>query len=426
MKLKPDEQEMLEGKQGHAVQRAMELLVKYGDALGAETFCDTRNVCGTMSNTTPFLNKILGDFKSYDHMMSELNFDCNDVYDIPTVRCFSCQLEHGLDPDTYEIQGISREKFEINAKDEAVEKKMHVNLICTCARYREGNVPVFGEHCAWMESSAVVYINSVIGARTNCEGRESAAASMLTGKTPYWGLHMPENRLGDYLVNVDYPVESVRDWGLLGYYGGWVAGEKIPVFNNIASRPVLEHFKHCGAAGASSGGTEMYHVVGRTPEARTLEEAFGSKKPVETVRFGLEEARKMYERLNSTAKSDEVDFVMLGCPHYSLKQLWQVATKLEGKKIKDSVAMWIFIPRALKEVADRNGYTKRIEDAGAVLMADTCPALGRLLPKGATHMATDSVKQGHYVPAIFGIGSSFGSMDDCIDAAVTGRWRGEF
>ena len=88
--------------------------------------------------------------------------------------------------------------------------------------------------------------------------------------------------------------------------------------------------------------------------------------------------------------------------------------------------MWIFIPRALKEVADRNGYTKIIEDAGAVLMADTCPALGRLMPKGATHMATDSVKQGHYIPAILGLQSSFGSMDDCIEAAVTGRWKGEF
>ena len=426
MRLKQDEIEMLEGKQGHAVQRAMELLVKYGEALGAEEFCDTANVCGTMSNTTPFLNKILSDFKSYDHMMSELNFDCSDVYDIPEVRCFSCQLEHGLDPDTYQIQGISQSKYEINAKDEEVEKRMNVNLICTCAPYLTGNVPVFGEHCAWMESSAVVYINSVIGARTNCEGRESAAASMLTGKTPYWGLHVPENRLGDYQINVEYPVESVRDWGLLGYYGGWAAGEKIPVFNGIQEQPLLEHYKHCGAAGASSGGTEMFHVVGRTPEARTMQEAFGGRKPKEVFTFGRSEARQMYDRLNSTAKSDEVDFVMLGCPHYSLKQLWQAAMKLRGKKVKDSVAMWIFIPRALKEVSDRNGYTKIIEDAGAVLMADTRPALGRLMPQGATHMATDSVKQGHYIPAILGLQSSFGSVDDCIEAAVSGRWKGEF
>ncbi len=90
------------------------------------------------------------------------------------------------------------------------------------------------------------------------------------------------------------------------------------------------------------------------------------------------------------------------------------------------MALWIFIPRALKEVADRNGYSKMLRDAGAVLMADTCPALGRLKPKGATHMATDSVKQGHYIPAILGLESSFGSMDDCIQAAITGKWRGEF
>ncbi len=426
MKLQRDELEMLDGKHGLAVQRAMELLVKYGDALGAERFCNTNNVCGTMSNTTPFLNRVLKDFENFDHMMSELNYNCRDVYNIPKVRIFSCQLEHGLDPDTYQIQGISQDKFDINAMDEDAERRMNVNLLCTCAPYLVGNVPVFGEHCAWMESSAVVYINSVIGARTNCEGRESSSASMLTGKTPYWGLHMPENRRGDYQINVTAPMDSVRNWGLLGYYGGWVAGEKIPVFNGIDFKPTLDHFKHCGAAGASSGGTEMYHVVGHTPEGRTLEEAFGGKKPIETVPFGLEEARAMYDRLNSTATSDDVDFVMLGCPHYSLKQLWEVATKLEGKKVHENVALWIFIPRALKEVADRNGYSKMLRDAGAVLMADTCPALGRLKPKGATHMATDSVKQGHYIPAILGLESSFGSMDDCIQAAITGKWRGEF
>jgi len=426
MKLKRDELEMLDGKKGLAVQRAMELLVKYGDALGAEVFCDTRNVCGTMSNTTPFLNKILDNFNNFDHMMSELNFDCSDVYNIPKVNIFSCQLEHGLDPDTWEIQGVSKSKFDINAQDEDVERKMNVNLMCTCTPYLVGNVPVFGEHCAWMESSAVVYINSVIGARTNCEGRESSSASMLTGKTPYWGLHCPENRLGEYLVNVDFNLESVRDWGLLGYYGGMIAGEKIPVFNNIAAKPTLDHHKHCGAAGASSGGTELYHAVGHTPEARTLAEAFGSKKPIETVTFGLKEAKEMYNILNSTAKGNDVDFVMLGCPHYSVKQLWEVATKLEGKKINDNVRMWIFIPRALREIADRNGYTRMIEDAGAVLMADTCPALGRIMPPNAKRMATDSVKQCHYIPAILNIESCFGTTDDCINAALTGKWEGQF
>ena len=425
MKLKKDEIAMLEGKSGLAVQRAMEFLVQYAEALGAEEFVDVHNVCGTLSNTTPFLDTLMGDFDGIEHLMSELNYNCRDVKEVPRVNVFSSQLQHGLDPDVWEKQYVSREKFEINAKDEELKRKMNVNLICTCTPYLAGNLPVFGEHCAWMESSAVAYINGVMGARTNCEGRESSNCSMLTGKTPYWGLHLPENRLGDYLIDVQFPVENVRDWGLLGYFGGRMVGEKIPVFDNIKSRPIMESYKHAAAGGASSGGVEMFHVIGRTPEARTFEEAFGGKKPLERIVLDEKGMRECYDLLN-TAKSDKVDFVMLGCPHYSLRQIWETALMLEGKKIHENVEMWIFIPRVLKEVADRNGYTKMIEDSGALLMADTCPALGRMKPPNAKVIATDSVKQTHYIPGIFGAESFFGSAEECVRAAITGRWEGKF
>ncbi|MDR2869995.1 MAG: aconitase X catalytic domain-containing protein [Deferribacteraceae bacterium] len=425
MKLKQDEIEMLEGKRGLPVQRAMEFLVKYGDVLGAEEMVDTQNICGTINNTTPFLDTLIDKFESFEHLVSELNYNCDDVREIPRVSAFSCQLEHGLDPDVWEKQYIKKSKFDINEKDEAISRRMNLNLICTCSPYLVGNLPVFGEHCVWMESSAVAYINTAIGARTNCEGRESSACSMLTGKTPYWGLHLPENRYGHYLVDVQYHIESVRDWGLLGYYGGMIAGEKIPVFNGIKSKPTMESYKHAGAAGASSGGTEMMHVVGLTPEARTLQEAFGSKKPEQNFVLDRAEMERTYNLLN-TATNPNVDFVMLGCPHYSLRQLWETAMLLEGKKISPNLEMWVFIPRALKEVADRNGYTKIIEASGALLMADTCPALARAKPPTAKVIATDSAKQSHYMPGIFGAESYFGSTEDCVKAAITGKWEGRF
>ena len=425
MKLKKDELEMLDGKNGLAVQRAMEFVVKYGEVLGAEELIDTQNICGTMSNTTPFLNTLMNDFENFEHLMSELNYNCNDVREIPRVRAFSCQLQHGLDPECWEKQCQTREKFEINAKDEELSRKMNLNLICTCTPYFVGNLPVFGEICVWMESSAVAYINTAIGARTNCEGRESSNCSMLTGKTPYWGLLKPENRYGHYHVDVEYPIESVRDWGLLGYFGGKIAGEKIPVFNGIQKKPYMECFKHAGAAGASSGGTEMMHVVGHTPEARTLEEAFGPKKPIEKMILGRKEMLDCYERLNS-AKDSKVDFVMLGCPHYSMRQIWEVAMMLEGKKINPNLELWIFVPRALREVANRQGYTKMIQDSGAVIMSDTCPAMGRVKPANVKVIATDSAKQAHYMPGIFGAGSCFGSTQDCVNAAISGKWEGKF
>ena len=116
---------------------------------------------------------------------------------------------------------------------------------------------------------------------------------------------------------------------------------------------------------------------------------------------------------------------MLGCPHYSMDQLWHLCALLEGKRIKDGSALWVFVPQALKNVAERNGFKKIIEDAGAVLMRDTCPALGQFKPMGATVMATDSAKQAHYLPNFTGIQAWFGSTEDCVNAAITGRWKGK-
>jgi len=275
-----------------------------------------------------------------------------------------------------------------------------------------------------MESSAVVYCNSVLGCRTNTEGAESSAAAMLVGKIPNWGFHRDENRLGTHLVKVEYNVESVMDWGLLGYYIGEIVGEEVPVIQGIKHTPNIGRLKHFGAAAASSGGIELYHILGITPDAPTLEAAFGGRKPRETLKFGKAERKIACDNLNS-ASDPNVDFVMLGCPHYTLEQLYEAAKLLDGKRISSNVSLWIFTPRALKAIADYEGLTAIIEKSGAVLMSDTCPCICRKAPKGARVAATDSGKQTHYIPAILGIPAYFGSQEDCIQAAVTGWWRGE-
>ena len=152
---------------------------------------------------------------------------------------------------------------------EAFAARHDVSILKTCTPYLAGNVPAKGEHCAWMESSAVIYANSVLGARTNTEGRESTSAAMLTGKIPDWGLHRDEHRLGTHRVDVRVPVESVMDWGMLGYYVGDVVQEHIPVVVGSFAVPEIVRLKHFGAAASSSGGVEMYHIVGVTPEAES-------------------------------------------------------------------------------------------------------------------------------------------------------------
>ena len=418
MRLEDDEKAMLDGKEGPAVRKAMELLVRYGEALGAERMVDTNNVGGVCGGFGPATRAL-----SEEEFFCEFGLDSREVVEIPRVKAFSCHFEQSMDPAHWEIQGVSSEAFEANRKSRAFAARIGLQLINTCAPYLAGNVPVKGEHCAWMESSAVVYCNSVIGARTNTEGRESSTASMLTGKTPYWGYHLDENRLGTHLVDVEFDGRSVMDWGLLGYYVGEVVQEHVPVLRGIRHTPDLARLKHFGAAAASSGGVEMYHILGITPEAGSPGEAFGSRKPARGLSFGPAERRMAYEMLNGSNTDSDVDFVMLGCPHYSIDQVWNAASLLDGKKVKAN--LWIFVPSAIKELADRNGYTETIARAGGHLMTDTCPCLGRVYPKGTRIAAVDSAKQAHYLPAILGFPTWFGSQEDCIRAAISGKWEGE-
>ena len=425
MKLTPAEQAMLEGRQGKAVQKAMDLLVRYGEALGAERLVDTNNVCGTVGASTPFLREY-GAKHGLDAVFSEFSLDSAEVVEIPPVKVYSSHLQQGLDPEHAEEQGISPEVVKVYRQGEAYTARLGVQPLNTCAPYTVGNVPTKGEHCAWMESSAVIYINSVLGARTNAEGRESVGAAMLTGKIPYWGYHLDEARLGTHLVEVEVEVDSTADWGLLGYYVGEVVQDRVPVLAGIRKVPNLPRLKHFGAAAASSGGVEMYHLVGITPEAATLDMALGGRKRVESFKVGRAELRKAYAAVNSTAKSRDVDFIMLGCPHYTIEQIWEACRLLEGRRVHGNTSLWIFTPRATKQLADQNGYTKIITDAGGYLMTDTCSAMGRLLPRGAKVAAVDSAKQAHYLPAIMGVECWFGSTEECIDAAVSGKWNSRF
>lgn len=425
MKLTNDEQSMLEGKEGIARQKAMELLVKYGEALGAERFVDTNNVCGVVAGSSPFVRQFAAKVRNMDAVFSEFNLDCDEVVEIPTVKSFTCSLIQGMDPAYWEIQGVVQDAYEFMMSKEKFCARIGIHLMNTCAPYLIGNIPVKGEHCAWMESSAVVLCNSVFGARTNTEGCESTGAAMLTGKIPYWGYHLPENRLGTHLLEVEFDVKTVMDWGVLGYYVGEMAQDRIPVMKGIRYIPNFSSLKHFGAAAASAGGVEMFHIEGITPEANSLEEAFGKRKPVDTLKFGDVEKHETYYKLISSAKDRNVDFVVLGCPHYSIEQLWQICKLLENKYVHTNTNLWIFVPKAIKNIADRNGYTEIISNAGAIIMTDTCPALGQVSPKGVKVVATDSAKQAHYLPAVMGFQTWFGSQEDCIEAAISGQWRGE-
>jgi predicted aconitase len=421
MRLTDLEKAMLDGADGRAKARAMELLVRYGEALGAERLVETNNVAGAFNASTPSISPIAE--KGFDKVYSELNLDSDETVEIPRMAVSTCQLITGIDNDNWQIQGVDPKLAELQKQSEKFLGARGVNLMATCTPYQVGNVPVKGEHCAWMESSAVIYCNSVLGARTNVEGKESTGAAALTGRIPYWGYHLDENRFGTHLVELDIEVDDMMDWGLLGYFIGFAVEEDIPVLKRVSHQPNLVKLKHFGAAAASSGGVEMYHIPGVTPEAPSLDAAFGPRKPVATFRYGEKERRDTYERIQS-ATDRKVDFIMLGCPHNSIEQVELIAHLLAGKKIHSDVQLWVHTPRAIRQVADRSGYCEVIREAGGVVMSDTCPAISRRLPPGVRVIATDSAKQAHYLPAIAKVQGWFGSVRQCVDAAITGEWRG--
>ncbi|MFG1923274.1 aconitase X [Cryptosporangium sp. NPDC048952] len=414
MRLSDADQRMLDGADGEAVRAAMDLLVRYGDLMGAERLIDTDNVCGA-NIFGPRHSRVLGTTDP-SRLFSRFSLDLTSPVEVPAFRAHSCQLIGPRDRENWELQGLSAADAAAMDSSERYLAEKGVDLFNTCTPYQVGNVPQFGEHCAWMESSAVVYINSVLGARTNTEGRESSAASMLTGRTPYCGFHLDERRRATHAIDVRIPVVTTEDWNVFGYWVGSVVEDAVPVLRGDGLRPTLPQLKQFGAAAASSGDVEMYHLPGATPEAESLGGGF-----IDAVSVYDEEARRdTVASLCRTATDRDVDFVMIGCPHASLEQVHEVARLLEGRRV--SSTLWVFTPSLLRSRAAADGTLAVIEAAGARVLADTCPAIGQFLPPSTKVFATDSAKQVHYLPAIAGVQGWFGSVEDCVRAAITGRW----
>jgi len=421
VKLARDEKEMLDGIHGRARQRAMEILVRYAEALGAKRFVETNNV-HLLIGFHPYPEVVT--IRDGDELASKFLLDTDEKIVVDYVKAFNTTHIFTIDLERWELMGAPQSLHELMEEIKKYCIRTGISITATCTPYQVGNVPTRGEHCAWTESSAVPFCNAVLGARTNTEAAHSAFPIALTGKVPLSGFHLDENRLGALLIDADIDLNSVMDWYLLGYYAGEKSQLKVPVINlKHKIVPDISMLKGFNAAGASSGGIMMYHIVGVTPEASTLEEAFGGNKAKETLIYGQSERIKTYEKLNS-ANDPHVDLVNIGCPHYSLDQLREVARLLDGKRVHENVTLWIWTAHQLKAIADRNRYTDIILRAGGQLMTDSCPLNNNLFPAGTKVVATDSAKHAHYAPAIAGLEVWFGSMKECIEAAITGIWRG--
>jgi len=278
------------------------------------------------------------------------------------------------------------------------------------------NIPLYDEIVAFSESSATPYVNSVIGARTNREAAQSALAAGVIGKTPEYGLLFKENRKGTHLVKVEAVLKDEFDYTLLGYYVGKRIGYGIPVLTGISRRPNTEELINFSAMSNVSGAISMFHIPGFTVEASTVEEAFQGDIPEDKITVTAHELKQAYDELQTT--SAQIDFVMLGCPHYTLKQVEEVAKLLKGKKIHDGISFWICTSVTTKALAERSGFVDIIERAGGTVVVDTCIDEPCWIAYKDKAGMTDSPKCAYYRRFKE---ARVERLRDCVEAAIRGK-----
>lgn len=406
---------MLDGKRGFPAQQAMEILVALGETEDATEMIPVKSV--HLPGTA-----IISARDAGVAWVQEL---CDKGGKF-TVFADSNMTSHDYhDPIAWRELGIPEDFVMKDKKHLRNLQKMGAYLCNTCTPYLIGHVPSFGEDVAWGESSAISFVNSVLGARTNRQGGPSALAAALTGRVPKLGYHLKENRYGDIKIKVNVELKGLLEYNSLGYFAGKLAHGGIPVFTGIPHDAPWEGLKALGASASTSGSVALYHAVGRTPEAPTEEAAFGGKKigSSSIFEFGPREMREIEESLDD-AKTNEVDLVVLGCPEMSISELREAASLLDGKKIKSE--LWLLASTVMKSYAERLGYLQIIEKSGARVCPGSCPGgrpRGHLAKQGYRTGATPSPKIAFYTGESQDILFHYGSTEHCVQAAIDGVWR---
>ena len=368
MFLTKNEEKMLDGEEGYAVKKSMEILVALGNIYGADQLVEIGSV------------QVAG--VSY-HNLGDAGLEfLNELAEDGKVKVLTTLNPAGMDLEDWKNLGIDKEfARKQNLVIEAFSK-MGILISCTCTPYLIGNLPRYGEHIAWSESSAVTFANSVIGAKTNREGGPSALAAAFVGKTPCYGLHLDENRVPDTHVEVTAKLSTFSDWGALGYVIGKQVQNKIPYITGI-DVVSLDELKSFCASVVTFGSKPLFIMKDITPTSEKYQ------PPKEKITIEDNDIKKAYEAINDD--TEDVDFVCIGCPHASIKEIATIADLLKGRKVAAGIELWVATSRSMKQLADKRGYTEVIEKAGGKFACDTCMAVAPLKGRFRT-VATTSAK----------------------------------
>jgi len=362
--LSKKDKEFLEGKHGEAARMAMEVLVELAKSYGAKKLINIKQAhidgCSFAATGQAGLE-----------FAEKLAAGGGKVRVPTTLNITSRDIKRWKDfrvPENFSTKSAAMEKAYL---------KLGCISIWTCAPYQQGIIPRFGEHITWAESNAINFANSVLGARTA--------------------------RYGDFAD---------------------ICAALVPVLQGIPTGITFDQLKALSAASASSGSVGLFHVVGVTPEAHSVEMAFQGKEPLQVANFSYDDVLEIARGL--TGKRKNVDLVAVGCPHFSYQEVVMTLKLLKSRRIARGVQFWIHTNQNTEFLLKKTGIWKEIEKTGARITTDTCILNWPLDNWGFKTLMTNSGKFAHYAPTQTGLEVIFGSLKTCVETAIGGIWEGNY
>ncbi|HKY85023.1 MAG TPA: aconitase X catalytic domain-containing protein, partial [Anaerolineales bacterium] len=398
----------LAGDEGAAAARAMRIVVRMAEVFQAASLLD---ITQAHIDSTIYIGEANLDFAE------RLVRDGARVV-VPTTLNVS-----GLDEHGWREWAVPADWAEKARRQMVAYEQMGCLPTWTCAPYQTEHAPRFGQQIAWGESNAIVYANSVLGARTERYPDLLDICAAITGRVPAFGLHLDENRRGQVLFQIEgVPQKLQQDdsfYPVLGHLVGKAAGDRVPVIDGLAVTPSADQLKALGAAAASSGNVGLFHIAGVTPEAPTRQAAFAGHAPGQILQVDLPSLRQARQEL-TTGDGEGLDLVVLGSPHFSLAEFQRLASLLRGRR-HPSVRFLVTTSRAVAHLARQSGLLDPLEAFGGQVTVDTCILTSPMLPPEVRRLMTNSGKYAYYAPGLLGAQVVFGSLEDCVRSAAAGR-----
>ena len=401
---------MLDGKAGNAIQFCMQLVVRAANIMGAEKLLESNYL---HIDACHYYGQAHLDFARY--LLDEgIRFKIPAWTNTIPASLIQEEVRDQADPVAL---SQARELAELYIK-------LGAHPVWTCAPYQLPNGPEFSQQIIVGESNAVCYFNSVVGARTNKYGDFLDVACGITRRVPLAGLHTRAARRAQLHFDLTHLPDSLLQTEyfchVLGHYIGKHSGNKIPLISGLPKNTHVDSLKALGAACAASGGVALFHALGITPEAQTIEDALQGQ-PVEG-HYSVQ-AKDLIVARDSLSSADDgnISMVSVGTPHFSFTEFERLVALLDGRQVNSAVTFYATTSRYVAALCQQKGWLDILERAGVKTLVDTCTYFNPAVRGCRGTVMTNSAKWAYYAPGMLSVNVVFGSLADCIESAVKGQ-----